>query len=205
MHRTFFLLLFGAITAFAQFQHVKLGVKGGGYFTDFHADRYGNVDSSGRYAVGPSVEVFLRKDISIEANALFRPNFSRSRFTFADTNGEYREDGNSVEVPILFKKYFGNGPVRPYAGIGPNIRRLFDRDTSLVCRGCTDGLLTSSGGEANGSTTLGGTIAAGVELPRFGPRWTMEFRYTLYQSKYTGAPGGKENQNQAGVFLGITF
>jgi len=204
MHRLLFSNLFGTLAVFGQFQHVKLGVKGGGYFTDFYNARNSRT-SSGQYTVGPSVEVFLRKDISIEANALFRPYSTAGGFgIFANNITEVMEKGNSLEVPILFKKYFGNGPVRPFAGIGPNIRRLFNRESTFTCYGCGQGVEVRDG-KPKGSTTLGGTVAAGIELPKFGPRWTLEFRYSLYQVKYTSLAGGKEDQHQAGVFLGITF
>jgi hypothetical protein len=184
--RIVLLLLVAASAALPQ--RLSVGLKLGHPFKDVFktgvtADRVIN-PSSGRYTIGPTVELYLPHRVSVEMDLLYRP----AKYTSdpATTASEWR-------LPLLVKYRLRGGVVAPFVagGVAWQFFSGVSNDTEQVK-----------------SSTTGGVMAAGLEgkLPFF--RLSGELRYTRWgAATFRNVVGGvnRSSLNQVDFLMGVTF
>lgn len=192
MFRVVFLSLVAASAAFSQ--GLSVGLKAGYPFKDVFNNRSTPAalisPASGRYTIGPVVELHLPFRTSIEFDMLYRPGeFRRQPLPSGPlskvTAGEWR-------FPLLFKYRFSEGFVTPFLGGGVSWQHLSGVDEP----------------ELTTETKSGSVVAAGLEgrLPII--RVSAELRYTRWGAATLGnvITGLKQtNLNQVDALVGITF
>jgi hypothetical protein len=135
------ILLVCCLAASAQ-RLISFGVTGGVPFTAFFADEtftpvvispflgslYGvhSYNGSNQYAVGPTVEVHLPMNFSVEADALFHPVNLRQQDYVIGPGPEPAKSTiyGSWEFPVLVKYRASSGLIRPFVEAGPNFRAV---------------------------------------------------------------------------------
>lgn len=145
------ILLVCSLGASAQ-RVISFGVTGGVPFTPFFADQtftpfvispfpgslYG-VDSyngSNEYAIGPTVEVHLPLNLSVEVDTLFRPlNLKQQDYVIGPgPEPPNSTNYNSWEIPLLFKYRASSGLIRPFIDAGPNFRAVANPIGALLSK-----------------------------------------------------------------------
>lgn len=145
--------------------------------------------SSGRYALGPTVELHLPARASIELDALYRPVKYRTEYAGASKETA----GSAWEFPLLLKVRLSPGLVSPYVAAGMSFNRL-------------SGLKEL--GELSKSSAQGWVVGFGIEGRLALVRISPEVRYTKWRSEnLRNAAGGfsLSNLNQIEALVGITF
>lgn len=209
--RTAILVLLALTPAGAQFH---LGVKAGVPLSDaFETARSGAFGASSpmvRYTVGPMVELSLPFGLGVEADALYkRQHFSSFGQTFDGRSFHTDTYANSWEFPLLLKKRFWHGPLRPYLAGGVSINTM--AGVHEISRTFTNAF--SSSGESGGSALLenrtraGLVLGGGFEIRALFLRVAPEIRYTRWGSESFRDASGflRSNDNQAEVLLGLSF
>jgi len=189
----FFGVTFLSMSAFGQegSSPIGVGVKGGIPLNDAFVVRQQNpvtyIADTHRYTFGPYLEVRLPYGFGIELDALYR--------TY-----EYRQvlpspvlDRNSHawEFPLVVKKRFLPGPVKPYIEAGAAFSHLSVGDFR----------------ELHDRNTWGFVVGGGVDLKAGPLHFTPGIRYTGWTSRHFDSPGTllQSNRNVAAVMLGIGF
>jgi hypothetical protein len=182
------LLLIAAAAAFSQ--KLSFGLKAGHPLEDVFKSgvTLGSVinPASGRYTIGPMLELHLPHRISVELDLLYRPAESGSTTGSAFsklTASEWR-------IPLLLKYRFRPGLVTPFMGAGPALQAF---------TGVTSG---------SGTTAPGVAAAAGIEGKFAIMRLSGELRYTRWGSATFGnlvSGLAQLNRNQVEVLVGISF
>lgn len=198
-------------TSSAAAQVFSVGVKGGTPFSTstaagMVADRNGSGLSTlnvRRYTIGPTFEVALPFQLRIEVDALYkRLDLTEHRFFNPQFGTITRLAANSWEFPILLKRLWLHGPMRPFAVAGGAFRRI----NSLA--GSTE---TFAGGfnppysvsryQVDEALTEGGiVVGSGVRLAAWHLQFSPEIRYTHWTSLRF-----QPTQNQVAFLLGLTF
>jgi hypothetical protein len=190
---------------------IHFGVKGGVFLTDWHEIFNGRnyyEDRSGRYVVGPAVEIPLVNRVAIEADALYRREgrYSASGIPgFAFTSVE---KANSWEFPILLKYRLRERVFRPFAVIGPSFRYVGAQHVTGTCTGSLCG--SSEGSQTfdrNQFVTVGLAAGGGAEFRAGIARLSAEMRYVRVGSGTNDSAGSqiRTGQNQLAVLFGIVF
>ena len=170
---------------------IGLGVKGGVPLNDAFVVRQQNpvdyIADTHRYTFGPYVEVRLPAGFGVELDGLYQT------FEYRQVVPAPMRDQNSHawEFPLVVKKRFLPGPVKPYLEAGAAFSHLSVRDVT----------------ELNDRNTWGFVLGGGVDL-KVGPiHLTPEVRYTGWTSRHFDSPGTllQSNRNVAAVMLGIGF
>lgn len=207
MHKTFLGFLLLATVASAQ---VSVGIKGGvplteAFDTVSDASR-GYFSKTRRYIVGPSFELGLPAGFAIELDMLYtRLQFNSIQslpgpVSTADTSA------GSFEFPLLLKKKFGEGNVRPFLDTGASYRRLWD--ISQVRSFISSRSETSNPAELDSKNNVGFVVGAGVEIRALLIKITPEVRFTRWGvDNFRDGIGGllKTNKNQGQFLVGISF
>ena len=111
--KRFALFLFFCLPAAAQF---SVGVIGGIPFNDLVSNPSTNAitfaDKSGRYTIGPTVQLGLPLGFRVEADALYRP----AEFTSAIPAGSF--SASQWRIPVLLQYRFGAPIVKPFVEAG---------------------------------------------------------------------------------------
>jgi len=146
--------------------------------------------SSGRYTLGPTVELNLPHRVSIEADILFRPIRFDAQTLGVTTD---RITGYEWRFPLLAKYRLKGGRVRPYLAGGPAWQAV-------------TGVKSGSGLAVKSAT--GGVAAGGLEVKVATVRLSGELRYTRWgaasvRSVLTGL--AHSNLNQVDLLVGLTF
>lgn len=182
-----------AMTGWAQESSlpIGIGVKGGVPLKDaFIVQQTNPVDyvaDTHRYTFGPYVELRLPDGFGIELDALFETYEYRQIVPPPTLD----QNSHAWEFPLLLKKRFLPGPIKPYVEAGAAFSHLSVGDVAQLSNRNTWGLV------------LGG----GVDL-KLGPvHFTPEVRYTGWTSRHFDSPGSllESNRNEAAVLLGIGF
>lgn len=187
------LLLAVGIPAFPQ--KLLWGVKAGVPLTDLVSSqawkngRY--YPSSGRYTLGPTLELTLPFRLSIEFDLLYRS--AKYRFVNTVSGAAAEASGNAFQFPLLLKLRLSRRFVAPYMAGGVTFNRL----TGL-----------KQLGELDKATVSGFVAGAGLEgrLPLV--RISPEIRYTRWGSANLRNLTGNfslSSQNQIEALVGITF
>ncbi|MGA2326284.1 MAG: hypothetical protein ABSH05_08340 [Bryobacteraceae bacterium] len=182
------LFLVAASAAFPQ--KLSFGLKAGHPFEDVFKSgvTVGSVLSpaSGRYTIGPTLELHLPHGTSVELDVLYRPAKcagSSSSLLSKITASEWR-------IPLLLKYRLRSGLVAPYVAAGPALRRF----TGVQ--------------NAEGSSSSGVAAAAGLEGKLTIIRLSGELRYMRWGSAtFNSLVSGlaRLNRNQVEALVGITF
>ena len=185
--------LLSAAAAVVLPQRLSFGLKAGAPFQDaVKSESWRGLrfePQSGRYTLGPTVELLLGEHFSVELDLLYRP--LKYRVHSANTFGDVA--GRSWQFPLLGKVRLSRNLVAPYLAAGVAFNNL---------RGLT-GLP-----ELSDSATSGWVFGLGLEgrLPIV--RLSPEIRYTRWRNSNLGHPAegfSLSNLNQLEALVGITF
>lgn len=208
----FSLLLLGAAPARPEL--FSVGVKGGVPLTDaFHTARNSSLSffsPAKLYTVGPTVEVHLPFSLAVELDALYRRlNYGSTSFLDHGATAGTRVTGNAWDFPLLLKRRFASGLVRPYVASGASFRTLSDLKH---VRNFFDGTnrttsQTDRPPELQRRFNAGFVIGGGLELNAGILKISPELRYTRWGwDSFRDVDGLlRSNQDQAMFLLGITF
>ncbi len=174
-------------------QKLSFGVKAGVPLTDLvKSESWKGLHyrpESGRYIVGPTIELNLPARLSIEFDLLYRP--LRYRTELASAVAEY--SGGAWQFPLLGKIRLSRHFVAPYLAAGVALNRLSGlKDLAELKEPSTSGWVVGFG--------LEGHLPVG--------RISPEVRYTKWRTEnLRNAPGGfsLSNLNQFEALVGITF
>lgn len=185
--------LLGALSAAALPQRLSFGLKAGAPFQDaVKSESWRGLrfePQSGRYTLGPAVELLLGEHFSVELDLLYRP--VKYRVHSANVFGDVA--GSSWQFPLLGKVRLSRNLVAPYVAGGVAFNNL---------RGLK-GLP-----ELSDSATSGWVFGLGLEgrLPIV--RISPEIRYTRWRKSGLGRPAegfSLSNLNQLEALVGISF
>jgi hypothetical protein len=205
--RSIWIMFFSASVLFAQFKvadsvSVSVGVKAGVPLTDSFASVTEPLPDLGiserefsrakHYIVGPTVEVHLPLNLSIEADGLYRREDITQQFS-GILQGGSREFG-VWEVPILAKYRLPSLLVGPFLELGPSFRAI-QGGAPEFRRPDTPTGLSSAGVSAGGGLTL--------KLHRL--NFSPEFRYTHWGSDDKAATSIPWHRNQVEFLVGVSF
>lgn len=208
-----FLPAFAALLSPAAGQNFYFGLKGGVLLTDNRAGlvsavRTGVYDSrvfQHRYAVGPSAEIGLPARLRLEAGFLYR-RFSRDEFI--DNGPSFwtmsRVRGGRWEFPLVLKRAWGSGRVRPFLGAGGSWTHVPAVDQEYVTyheAGPPPYAPSTFRGKGSADNTGAWIVTGGLRLQGpAGIKLTPELRFSRYTSGLL-----LPSRNQAEFFLGIGF
>jgi len=147
-------------------------------------------NGSNRYAIGPTVEVHLPLNFSIEADALFRPlNLNRQYYVIGPGPEPPKTTiYSSWEFPVLVKYRASSGLIRPFVQAGPNFRAVVNFLSSSVSK-------------------VGASAGAGIE----GKVWHVSIAPQVRLTHWANDAGGAvlnylaSERNQGEFLVGITF
>ncbi len=213
------MLLLGAVSLNAQ--SVMFGGKGGVPVTGLLEAGTGAKASyssvTNRYLIGATVEVKLPFGMSLEVDAIYRHFRYTSQSGLSGlAYGYTHAAGHAWEIPVLAKRRFGNGTVRPYVdgGIGWDVVGGESSATNVLIPPSlppSPVVTTNTGGLNPANDAVFGVIGgSGVDV-RFGSlHISPEVRYTRWLSRHftqTGFEYGTlaSNQNQVEILVGFTF
>jgi hypothetical protein len=153
---------------------------------------------SGRYVLGPELDIGLPLGLGIEVDALYRrQGYQASRFY----SGEFDEHANSWEFPMLLKYKLPIPVIKPFieAGYAP---RVIDGSVHYYTNGST----FSTDYPTSQGVVVGGGVQFGIGRLRLSPA----VRYTHWNNPpilvYFGdGPGSQSTQNQADIVVAISW
>ena len=162
--------------------------------------------SDSTYVIGPQFELRLPAGFAIEFDALYTDLKLKPTSVAATALGLNVFDADSWEFPLLGKKKFGKGVLRPFVDVGASFRRL----TNIKTIG---NFIAGSGASTNasdysGRNSTGFVIGGGLELRALFIHLSPEIRFTRWNTKSLGE-GIRNvfqlNESQAQVLIGISF
>jgi hypothetical protein len=156
-----------------------------------------------RYTIGPTFEVALPFQLRIEVDALYkRLDTTEHRFFNPSFGRITRLAANTWEFPMLLKRVWLRGPVRPFAVAGGAFRRInsMEGSTEQFTSGF-DPPYSLSRYEVDYELTEGGiVVGSGVRLAAWRLQVSPEIRYTRWT-----ALRFQPTQNQVEFLVGVTF
>ena len=166
-----------------------------------------------RYIVGPTIGVSLPFHLGIEFDALYRRFSYSSSANLVDSIVNSRTTSSAWEFPLLIKKSFGEGPLRPFVGAGVNFSKLSGLSQTVQSVIFPSRSLTTNNGnpaELRDDFAKGFVLGAGLDFHVPLLHISPEIRYTRWGSQqFNGIiPSGatvSSNQNQAEFLVGFTF
>jgi hypothetical protein len=191
-------------------QPLAIGVKGG---LRLNGDIEGDaVSESKRYVVGPMVEMALPHSFGVEFDALYSRGYRTSN---SDILGGYyfeRVRANTWEFPILVRRTFHEGGIRPYASIGYAPRKMSGSFHTVGVSADFAGRRTpyDFSGPAHYDVTHGFVAGGGIDIQRGHLRASPEVRYTRWNQDPVNVFGShgyyiSGNQNEVRILLGLCW
>jgi len=189
-------------------QPISFGIKGGVPMTDFldtvNGSRTSITATTNRYIVGPTVELRLPFGFAVEADALYRHFSYNVAASLVDAVSTLSASGSAWEFPLLVKKRFAKGPIRPFVDAGVSFNKITGLSRTV------SGLAFPSRAEdPRDDFSKGFVIGGGVELKALLLRISPEIRYTRWGTEQFNSvfSGGslRSKVNQAEFLVGITF
>jgi len=212
--RSILLLLGGAAAALAQ--PISFGVKAGVPLTDFvdavNGSRTSVTTTTNRYIVGPTVELRLPAGFSVEGDALYRHFRFNSSANLLDAILTVNTATGAWEFPLLLKKKFMHGPIRPFVDAGVSFNKISGASQTVTSILAPSRITTTSNSnppELTNDFTTGFTMGGGLDIHALLIHITPEIRYTRWstQNFNTSISGGSlhSNLSQAEFIVGFTF
>jgi opacity protein-like surface antigen len=208
-----FLLLFGAVSAWAQL--FSYGVKAGVPLTEFldaaKSQQFAFNSTTNRFIVGPTAELHLPFGLGIEFDILYRHFDYNGSGTLAGIVTSSSATGNAWEFPLLAKYRFPKMKiVHPYVDAGvawDKLSGLTQAITSTVAPNRTATTSTSDPAQLNATATRGFVMGAGLSVKVLVIHLSPEVRFTRWGAQHFIDPTGllHSNLNQGEFLLGITF
>jgi opacity protein-like surface antigen len=210
--RPLFLLLFGAVSAWAQlFSYgVKAGVPLNNFLDAAQSQHFAFNSTTNRYIVGPTAELHLPFGFGVELDILYRHFDYNGSGSLIDVITSSRTTGNAWEFPLLAKYRLPMKIVRPYVDAGvawDKLSGLTQAVTSTVLPSRTTSTTTSNPAELKTSATRGFVMGAGLSVKVLLVTVSPEIRFTRWGAEHFIDPNGllHSNLNQGEFLLGITF
>jgi opacity protein-like surface antigen len=211
--RPLFLLLFGAVSAWAQL--FSYGVRAGVPLTDFlnaaQSQHFAFNATTNRYIVGPTAELNLPFGLGVEVDILYRRFHYDGSGTLVDVITGSRTTGNAWEFPLLAKYRISKMKiVHPYVDAGvawDKLSGLTQAVTSTVLPSRTTTTTTSNPAELKTGATRGLVMGAGLSVKVLLVHISPEIRFTRWGAQHFIDLNGllHSNMNQGEFLLGITF
>ena len=202
------LALFLTVTAAGSAQLIGLGVKVGTSLNDVDValDPQHAWQSDTPFIFGPQFELRLPAGFAIELDALYTNLKLKPASIAATVTGLNTFDTDSWEFPIMLKKKFGKGALKPFILTGASFRRLTDiRNVGSFITGNTRERNTS---DLDGRSSTGFVLGGGLEVKLLFLRISPEIRWTRWgtESFTQGLHDVFQlNRNQAQVLVGFGF
>lgn len=210
MRFTIPLLLIAANTVYGQ--AVSVGVKAGVPLTKANphqASGDAQIDT-GRWTVGPTIEVRLVRGFSLEFDALYRAYSAATAYTFGGPNSSLlfysdRVETKAWDLPLLVKYRFKAPVLRPFVTGGYSVTHETSDATRLIS--CLSGpgecgtvipraSLDTPSTFQDSRFRRGPVVGAGVEFEFWKMKIAPEIRYSRIDNP---------NTNQATLLVGFTF
>ena len=210
--RPLFLLLFGAVSAWAQ--PFSFGVRAGVPLTNFlnaaESQHFSFSATTNLYIVGPTAELHLPFGLGVEVDVLYRHFNYNGSGTLVDVITNSRTTGNAWEFPLLAKYRIPMKVVHPFVDAGvawDTLSGLTQAITSTVLPGHTTTTSTSNPAELNTTATRGFVMGGGLSVKVLKIQVSPEIRYTRWGAQHFIDPNGllHSNVNQGEFLVGITF
>jgi hypothetical protein len=183
-------------------QALSIGVKAGVPLNEAlrgYSSSAGSVSTNtGRWLVGPTVELHFPFRLSFEVDALYRresylvssisgSGMTNQWFYVSPTISTAKSSLSSWQFPFLAKYDLHTGLLQPFVDAGVTYQHL------------------SGSSPINNPNLAGATIGVGVTIKLLLFRLSPELRYTRWGSKGVDAPYVTSSQNQTDVMIGFTF
>jgi opacity protein-like surface antigen len=210
--RPLFLLLFGAVSAWAQlFSYgVKAGVPLAEFLNAAKSQQFAFNSTTNRYIVGPTAELHLPFGLGVEFDILYRHFDYNGSGTLAGIVTSNSATGNAWEFPLLAKYRLPMKIVHPYVDAGvawDKLSGLTQTIVNTVAPGHETTTTTSNPAELNTTATRGFVMGAGLSVKVLVIHLSPEIRFTRWGAQHFIDPNGllHSNLNQGEFLLGITF
>jgi len=209
--RPLFLLLFGAVSAWAQL--FSYGVKAGVPLTEFldaaKSQQFAFNSTTNRYIVGPTAELHLPFGLGVEFDILYRRFDYTGSATLMNVVSNSRTTANAWEFPLLAKYRIPMKIVHPYVDAGVAWDKLSGLTQTITSTfvALTTTTTTSNPAELNTAATRGFVMGAGLSVKVLVIHVSPEIRFTRWGAQHFIDPNGllHSNLNQGEFLLGITF
>jgi opacity protein-like surface antigen len=209
--RPLFLLLFGAVSAWAQL--FSYGVRAGVPLNDFlnaaKSQQFAFNTTTNRYIVGPTAELHLPFGFGIEFDILYRHFDYNGSATLMNVVSNSRTTANAWEFPLLAKYRIPMKIVHPYVDAGVAWDKLSGLTQTITSTfvALTTTTTRSNPAELNTTATRGFVMGAGVSVKVLKIQVSPEIRFTRWGAQHFIDPGGllHSNLNQGEFLVGITF
>jgi len=206
-----FLLLFGAVSAWAQ--PFSFGVKAGMPLNNFlnaaQSQQFAFDSTTNRYIVGPTAELHLPFGLGVEFDILYRRFDYTGSATLMNVVSNSRTTANAWEFPLLAKYRIPMKIVHPYVDAGVAWDKLSGLTQTITSTfvALTTTTTTSNPAELNTAATRGFVMGAGLSVKVLVIHVSPEIRFTRWGAQHFIDPNGllHSNLNQGEFLLGITF
>jgi hypothetical protein len=198
-------------------QPVTFGIKAGAPLdglldaTQFPPGNQGATSTTNPYIIGPTVELRLPRNLSLEVDALFR-HYRYQWYVYLIGSGAHTiAIGNAWEFPILVKYKLPGRFLKPYIDGGAAFDRveglsaIINSYTATESGSTTMTTQTSSPSELEHRTSAGVVIGGGIDIHMLFLHVSPEIRYTRWSLQHFGADFVNSSQNQVEFLLGVTF
>jgi hypothetical protein len=190
-------------------QSITLGVTGGGRVTDDVSCCA--TPESRRYVLGPTVELGLPLNLSVEFDVLYNRQGYQIPFSNVGNSGLQTERENDWQFPILLKYNLAVPMARPFFEIGFAPRTISGTitNTGVSVNGTTGQQTPFTNTMATNWTSSVGVVAGGGVQLGFGRlRVSPELRYTYWPNTsinvtFSNGPSFQSNQQQFDVLVNI--
>ena len=210
--RPLFLLLFGAVSAWAQlFSYgVRAGVPLNNFLDAAKSQQFAFNTTTNRYIVGPMAELHLPFGFGIEFDILYRHFDYNGSGNLNDLITGIGTTGNAWEFPLLAKYRLPMKIVHPYVDAGvawDTLSGLTQAITRTILPSHPTTTSSSNPAELNANSTRGFVMGAGLSVKVLVIHVSPEIRFTRWGAQHFIDPNGllHSNVNQGEFLVGITF
>ena len=200
----FLLALLWICPAYAR--DVSVGLIAGLPVTNLLEARDGMISGTGRFTLGPDVQVRLRHDLAVDINLLYK----RGEFGFQSDPA--RAAVRRLELPIQLRYRLPGPGLRPWIEIGMSFNRVVSVAGSDECgQPGSGGRLFCLGGvpaiEMRHRSTHGPVLGAGVEFRKNRLQLDSEIRVTRWVDRNFGTRESplQSNLTQIEVLVAVRF
>jgi hypothetical protein len=198
----------------AQAQVVSFGIVAGVPVTPALSgfDNFNASIDTGRWTVGPSVELHLYRGFSFDTGMLFRGYSTKTAFLFEGDGTAIvystHTTARDFDFPLLLKYRFLSGPRRPFVEGGvvwthESVDRIYAVSSSILPGATISQPPTTTTSDSPAPMTLFGVAAGvGAEFKYRKLRIAPEFRFTSYLDHF-GI--GSVQRRELAILFGVSF